>query len=84
MRTLVTALRRARHRAAGWTRPAALSGGNMQKLILGRACWAIRRRQRARRLIVANQPTWGLDIGAVAYVHQQLLDACATPARRCC
>jgi general nucleoside transport system ATP-binding protein len=29
------------------------------------------------RLIVANQPTWGLDIGAVAYVHQQLLDACA-------
>jgi general nucleoside transport system ATP-binding protein len=28
-------------------------------------------------LIVANQPTWGLDIGAVAYVHQQLLDACA-------
>ncbi len=29
------------------------------------------------RLIVANQPTWGLDVGAVAYVHQQLLDACA-------
>lgn len=28
-------------------------------------------------LIVAHQPTWGLDIGAVAYVHQQLLDACA-------
>jgi general nucleoside transport system ATP-binding protein len=26
-------------------------------------------------LIIANQPTWGLDIGAVAYVHQQLLDA---------
>ncbi|MDO8418883.1 MAG: ABC transporter ATP-binding protein, partial [Rubrivivax sp.] len=25
----------------------------------------------------ANQPTWGLDIGAVAYVHQQLLDAAA-------
>ena len=31
-------------------------------------------------LIVANQPTWGLDIGAVAYVHQQLLDACAAGA----
>jgi simple sugar transport system ATP-binding protein len=28
-------------------------------------------------LIVANQPTWGLDVGAVAYVHQQLLDAAA-------
>jgi simple sugar transport system ATP-binding protein len=32
------------------------------------------------RLIVANQPTWGLDIGAVAYVHQRLLDACAQGA----
>ena len=36
-----------------------------------------RRRRRPPPLIVANQPTWGLDIGAVAYVHQQLLDACA-------
>ena len=26
---------------------------------------------------MANQPTWGLDVGAVAYVHQQLLNACA-------
>jgi simple sugar transport system ATP-binding protein len=26
-------------------------------------------------LIVAHQPTWGLDIGAVAYVHQQLIAA---------
>jgi len=50
-----------------------LSGGNMQKLILGRALSAARRPP----LIVANQPTWGLDIGAVAYVHQQLLDAAA-------
>ena len=51
----------------------ALSGGNMQKLILGP-----RAERTARRvLIVADQPTWGLDIGAVAYVHQQLLDACA-------
>jgi ABC-type uncharacterized transport system ATPase subunit len=27
------------------------------------------------RLIVAHQPTWGLDIGAVAYVQQQLVAA---------
>jgi simple sugar transport system ATP-binding protein len=27
------------------------------------------------RLIVAHQPTWGLDIGAVAYVQAQLLAA---------
>ncbi len=70
----------------------ALSGGNMQKLILGRALLspAARPCERAAgdhreaaadaarsppRLIVAHQPTWGLDIGAVAYVQQQLLAA---------
>ena len=55
-----------------------LSGGNMQKLILGRALMGDPTPGApAPRLIIANQPTWGLDIGAVAYVHQQLLDACA-------
>ncbi len=52
-----------------------LSGGNMQKLILGRGLGGAG--VAAPPLIVANQPTWGLDIGAVAYVHQQLLDAAA-------
>jgi simple sugar transport system ATP-binding protein len=55
----------------------ALSGGNMQKLILARALAGDPQAQKAPVLIVANQPTWGLDVGAVAYVHQQLLDACA-------
>jgi simple sugar transport system ATP-binding protein len=32
------------------------------------------------RVIVANQPTWGLDVGAVAYVHAQLLAARARGA----
>ncbi len=32
-------------------------------------------RPTAPRLIVAHQPTWGLDIGAVAYVQQQLIAA---------
>ena len=50
-----------------------LSGGNMQKLILGRVLG----HETRPALIIANQPTWGLDIGAVAYVHQQLLDAAA-------
>ena len=54
-----------------------LSGGNMQKLILGRALSGDPDSPTTPPLIVANQPTWGLDIGAVAYVHQQLLDACA-------
>ena len=59
------------------TRARSLSGGNMQKLILGRALAGDPAQAAPPRLIVANQPTWGLDIGAVAYVHQQLLDAAA-------
>jgi general nucleoside transport system ATP-binding protein len=51
-----------------------LSGGNMQKLILARVL------AHAPALIVASQPTWGLDVGAVAFVHQQLLDAAARGA----
>ncbi len=66
-------------RGAGLDSPArALSGGNMQKLILGRALLApdaAGGRGKTPRLIVAHQPTWGLDIGAVAYVHQQLMTA---------
>ncbi len=46
-----------------------LSGGNMQKLILGRVLSG------NPRLILANQPGRGLDVGAVSYVHKQLLDA---------
>jgi simple sugar transport system ATP-binding protein len=57
-----------------------LSGGNMQKLILGRALVGNPGANKPPVLIVADQPTWGLDIGAVAYVHQQLLDACAAGA----
>ncbi|KAB0585343.1 ABC transporter ATP-binding protein [Ideonella dechloratans] len=51
----------------------ALSGGNMQKLILGRALRAPD--GQPPRLIVAHQPTWGLDVGAVAAIQAQLLAA---------
>lgn len=51
------------------TRIRLLSGGNMQKLILGRVLEA------GPRVILANQPVRGLDIGAIAYVHRQLLVA---------
>jgi ABC-type uncharacterized transport system ATPase subunit len=46
-----------------------LSGGNMQKLILGRAL------DPDPIVILANQPTRGLDVGAVSYVHRKLLEA---------
>ena len=58
-------------------RTAALSGGNLQKLILARALAGDPDALHTPPLIVANQPTWGLDVGAVAEVHQRLLDACA-------
>ncbi|MCV2869018.1 ABC transporter ATP-binding protein [Defluviimonas sp. WL0002] len=51
------------------TRIRLLSGGNMQKLILGRVL------ERGPKIILANQPVRGLDIGAVTYVHQRLLQA---------
>ena len=46
-----------------------LSGGNMQKLILARELSG------SPGIILANQPTWGLDVGATAYVHNQLAKA---------
>jgi ABC-type uncharacterized transport system ATPase subunit len=51
------------------TRIRLLSGGNMQKLILGRVLAA------GPRVILANQPTRGLDEGAIAGVHAELLAA---------
>ena len=51
------------------TRIRLLSGGNMQKLILGRAL------ESNPRIILANQPVRGLDIGAVTYVQERLIAA---------
>jgi general nucleoside transport system ATP-binding protein len=52
---------------------ARLSGGNMQKLVIGRALMPVG--GQPVRVVVAHQPTWGLDIGAVQFVHSQLLAA---------
>lgn len=45
-----------------------LSGGNIQKLILAREL------ARAPKVLLASQPTRGVDIGASEYIHQQLLE----------
>jgi simple sugar transport system ATP-binding protein len=45
-----------------------LSGGNIQKLILGREISS------APTLLVAAHPTYGLDVGATEYIRRQLLD----------
>ncbi|MBC9247782.1 ABC transporter ATP-binding protein [Paracoccus sp. 11-3] len=46
----------------------ALSGGNLQKFVIGREVL------QTPRVLVVNQPTWGVDAGAAAAVRQALLD----------
>ena len=45
-----------------------MSGGNQQKAILGREI------DRDHDLLIAVQPTRGLDVGAIEYIHSQLLE----------
>ncbi|MBN1562578.1 MAG: ABC transporter ATP-binding protein [Anaerolineae bacterium] len=47
---------------------ASLSGGNMQKVVVARELSS------DPRLLIAAQPTRGVDIGAIEYIHQQLVD----------
>ncbi len=44
-----------------------LSGGNLQKFIMGREIL------QAPLILVASQPTWGVDAGAAASIHKVLL-----------
>jgi simple sugar transport system ATP-binding protein len=48
-----------------------LSGGNLQKFIVGRELL------QAPKVLVVAQPTWGVDVGASAFIRQQLLDLSA-------
>jgi simple sugar transport system ATP-binding protein len=50
------------------TRAATLSGGNQQKLV------AAREVARDPKVLVAAQPTRGLDVGAIEYLHRRLVE----------
>jgi len=63
-------------RPANPTLPArALSGGNQQKLIIGREFYV------GPKLLLVSQPTRGVDIGAIEFIHRKLVglrdDGCA-------
>jgi simple sugar transport system ATP-binding protein len=45
-----------------------LSGGNQQKMIVAREL------SRPIRLLIANQPTRGLDVGSIEYIHRQIIE----------
>jgi simple sugar transport system ATP-binding protein len=51
-----------------------LSGGNQQKVVLARELHADQG-QRGKPIVLAVNPTRGLDVGATAFVMQTLLDA---------
>jgi general nucleoside transport system ATP-binding protein len=53
---------------------ASLSGGNLQKFVVGREIL------RNPKVLVVNQPTWGVDAGAAAVIRQALLDLSAAGA----
>ncbi|MBL8596176.1 MAG: ABC transporter ATP-binding protein [Devosia sp.] len=49
-----------------------LSGGNLQKYIMGREIL------QKPTVLVVSQPTWGVDAGAAAAIHQAIVDLAAT------
>jgi simple sugar transport system ATP-binding protein len=50
------------------TRAGGLSGGNQQKVVLAREI------DRDPRVLIAAQPTRGLDVGAIEFVHRRLIE----------
>jgi ABC-type uncharacterized transport system ATPase subunit len=51
------------------TTAGSLSGGNQQKVIVAREL------DRPVKLLIANQPTRGLDVGSIEFIHQRIVQA---------
>ena len=56
------------------TTASSLSGGNLQKFIVGREIL------QEPVIFIVSQPTWGVDAGAAAAIHQSIIDLAATGA----
>lgn len=68
-RHTLSIVNRLKIRAASPAAPASsLSGGNQQKLVVGREL------QFEPKVVVAAQPTRGVDVGAIEQIHRELLD----------
>ena len=65
-RELLAGVRRPRRRPEDARR--ALSGGNQQKVVVAREV------ARDPRVLIAAQPTRGLDVGAIEFVHRRLVE----------
>ena len=50
-----------------WQRAASFSGGNQQKIVLAREI------ERDPALLLVGQPTRGVDIGAIEFIHERLV-----------
>ena len=46
-----------------------LSGGNQQKMVVAREL------ERQTKLVIASQPTRGLDVGSIEYIHKRLINS---------
>ncbi|MCG6859087.1 MAG: ABC transporter ATP-binding protein [Salaquimonas sp.] len=46
-----------------------LSGGNQQKMVVAREL------ERVTKLVIASQPTRGLDVGSIEYIHGRLMNS---------
>ena len=57
-----------------WVAARALSGGNLQKFVIGREVL------QEPSVLVVNQPTWGVDAAAAAAIRQALIDRAAAGA----
>lgn len=51
-----------------WVAARALSGGNLQKFLMGREL------SQAPDVVIINQPTWGVDAAAAAFIRQEILN----------
>jgi ABC-type uncharacterized transport system ATPase subunit len=52
-----------------YTPAGSLSGGNQQKMVVGREL------SRPIKLLIASQPTRGLDVGSIEFIHNRLVQA---------